>query len=146
MIEPSPEPIIDVYSDEEKNEKQTTSKNSNSNTNKTQDKPPPEISTHLEHELDQGDHDDIIEHIESHKGPCTPPNMPEHLDLAKGPQTPEDPMDSYDPCNPTESPELSPGGDDGEILLHSGWFTSINRVIKLDYFNRLIKISKMRKF
>ena len=38
------------------------------------------------------------------RGPCTPPT--ENLDLAKGPQTPtEDPMD-YDPCNPTESPDL----------------------------------------
>ena len=34
--------------------------------------------------------DNNVEHIESHKGPCTPPqNNHESLDLAKGPQTPE---------------------------------------------------------
>ena len=33
--------------------------------------------------------DNDVEHIESHKGPCTPPNLHESLDLAKGPQTPE---------------------------------------------------------
>lgn len=60
------------------------------------------------------------------RGPCTPP-FDEAIDFAKGPQTPpqSDIEDSYDPCNPTESPEYahSPGdendheGDDPSDLL-----------------------------
>jgi hypothetical protein len=43
-----------------------------------------------------------------HKGPCTPPPISETMiDLTRGPQTPSDPDDSYDPCNPTESPDIS---------------------------------------
>jgi hypothetical protein len=55
--------------------------------------------------------------VSTHRGPCTPPPMSENLDLARGPQTPtENPMDSYDPCNPTESP----GDLNNEPLLRSG--------------------------
>lgn len=51
---------------------------------------------------------DLIIHT-GHKGPCTPPPMGETMiSLTKGPQTPSDlPDDSYDPCNPTESPDIS---------------------------------------
>ena len=58
----------------------------------------------------------LIQQIQtlSHKGPCTPPPLntieSENFDLMRGPQTPNDePLDSYDPCNPTESPDI---GDD----------------------------------
>ena len=58
----------------------------------------------------------LIQQIQtlSHKGPCTPPPLTtvesENFDLMRGPQTPNDePLDSYDPCNPTESPDI---GDD----------------------------------
>lgn len=107
VIEPSPEPIIDVLSEDELDKRLPTSKE-------------PIVNEIIEENDD--DNDDLIEHIvESHKGPCTPPNVPESLDLAKGPQTPEE--DSYDPCDPTESPELEEDDDDNagdEILLHSG--------------------------
>ena len=60
----------------------------------------------------------LVEHLETHKGPCTPPNAPaENLDLAKGPQTPDD-FDSYDPCDPTDSPPGPNGNADNDILLH----------------------------
>ena len=60
----------------------------------------------------------LVEHLETHKGPCTPPNDPaENLDLAKGPQTPDD-FDSYDPCDPTDSPPGPNGNADNDILLH----------------------------
>ena len=51
---------------------------------------------------------DLIIHT-GHKGPCTPPPIAETMiDLTRGPQTPSDPPDdSYDPCNPTESPDIS---------------------------------------
>ena len=51
---------------------------------------------------------DLIIHT-GHKGPCTPPLIGETMiDLTRGPQTPSDPPDdSYDPCNPTESPDIS---------------------------------------
>ena len=58
----------------------------------------------------------LIQQIQtlSHKGPCTPPPLTnvesENFDLMRGPQTPNDePLDSYDPCDPTESPDI---GDD----------------------------------
>ena len=78
----------------------------------------------------------LIQQIQtlSHKGPCTPPPLTtlesESFDLTRGPQTPNDePFDSYDPCDPTESPEanndflasskgiggLGPGGDSNSI-------------------------------
>ena len=110
VIEPSPEPIIDVYSDEEQNIQPMKDKNSldKSQMASKDSEMPLEIA------------EDNVEHIESHMGPRTPPNMPEHLDLAKGPQTPtEDPMD-YDPCDPTESPGDPNTDPDNEILLHSG--------------------------
>ena len=56
----------------------------------------------------------LIQQIQtlSHKGPCTPPPLTtlesESFDLTRGPQTPNDePFDSYDPCDPTESPEAN---------------------------------------
>ena len=56
----------------------------------------------------------LIEKIQtlSHKGPCTPPPLTalesESFDLMRGPQTPNDePLDSYDPCDPTESPDAN---------------------------------------
>jgi len=64
---------------------------------------------------------DLIIHT-GHKGPCTPPPFDEAMiDLTRGPQTPSDPPDdSYDPCNPTESPDISwenqgQGQSDGEL-------------------------------
>ena len=56
----------------------------------------------------------LIQQIQtlSHKGPCTPPPLTtlesENFDLTRGPQTPNDePLDSYDPCDPTESPDAN---------------------------------------
>ena len=100
VIEPSPEPLIDVYSDEESPQITKTPPPLKITEKSPPEKSPPEIS------------------VVPEKGPQTPPQGPETLDLARGPQTPEDPSD-YDPCNPTESPELEIEDDD-EIFLHSG--------------------------
>merc|ERR1711983_279108 len=92
IIEPSPEPVFDIFSDDEKENNQSKVVNDNQ-----------EKGNDLEQqERTSGADLHIIEEISRDRGPCTPPT--ENLDLAKGPQTPtEDPMD-YDPCNPTESP------------------------------------------
>ena len=117
VIEPSPEPVIDVYSEDEKDKDKQTDKQQQTLLNKQQQKND-EILSVIEEALEHE-----VEHIESHKGPCTPPmlaGIPESLDLAKGPQTPtEDPMESYDPCNPTESPGDHNVDVDDEPLLRS---------------------------
>ena len=70
----------------------------------------------------------LIQQIQtlSHKGPCTPPPLTiesENFDLMRGPQTPNDePQDSYDPCDPTESPDI----DDDFILGSKNTMTSSN--------------------
>ena len=51
-----------------------------------------------------------------------------NFDLSRGPQTPtEDPHeeDSYDPCDPTESPELDNDGDDDVILDEDDMFNGL---------------------
>ena len=130
VLEASPEPVVDVFSDDEAGPSKMTEKQSKqSNKQNT-------INDHSDHllHLDNNKSKDIssdaldvskdsLDHIETHKGPCTPPNAPDNsgiLDLAKGPQTPEDPDDSYDPCDPTDSPPGPNGDDDNEPLLHSG--------------------------
>ena len=92
IIEPSPEPVFDIFSDDEKENNQSKIVNDNQ-----------EKGNDIEQqERTSGGDLHIVEEISRDRGPCTPPT--ENLDLAKGPQTPtEDPMD-YDPCNPTESP------------------------------------------
>jgi len=124
VIEASPEPIVDVYSEDEiekaptmlslAKEKTALEKKLSNNDKNNEIVGNDNFSITVIEEADNN-----VEHIESHKGPCTPPqNNHESLDLAKGPQTPEDPMDDYDPCSPTESPDIEI--DDDDILLHSG--------------------------
>ena len=92
IIEPSPEPVFDIFSDDEKENNQSKIVNENQENS---------IDIEQQERTSGGADLHIIEEL-SRGGPCTPPT--ENLDLAKGPQTPtEDPMD-YDPCNPTESP------------------------------------------
>lgn len=91
IIEPSPEPVFDIFSDDEKENNQSKIVNENQENS---------IDIEQQERTSGGADLHIIEELS--RGPCTPPT--ENLDLAKGPQTPtEDPMD-YDPCNPTESP------------------------------------------
>lgn len=131
VIEPSPEPIVDVYSEEESEMAPTMTevlleKKSNNNDlqirgdlTKTIENDNTRINTMIIEEADNNV--ERIERIETHKGPQTPPNIHESVELAKGPQTPDDPfsdpLDSYDPCSPTASPELAM--DDGDNLLNS---------------------------
>ena len=104
IIEPSPEPVFDIFSDEEKENNHQTSKTINDSSEKINDKEP-------------GNPVEVIEELSRDRGPCTPPT--ENLDLAKGPQTPtEDPMD-YDPCNPTESPIDDSLQIEGDVLIPS---------------------------
>jgi hypothetical protein len=67
-----------------------------------------QLSQQQQQQQDQYESGDLIIHT-GHKGPCTPPPFGEMMiDLTRGPQTPSDPPDdSYDPCNPTESPDNS---------------------------------------
>ena len=67
-----------------------------------------QLSQQQQQQQDQYEGGDLIIHT-GHKGPCTPPPFGEMMiDLTRGPQTPSDPPDdSYDPCNPTESPDNS---------------------------------------
>ena len=68
---------------------------------------------------------DLIIHL-GHKGPCTPPHGETMIDLTRGPQTPSDPPDdSYDPCNPTESPDIS-------------WDNQVWRILKGPMFTFLV--------
>ena len=104
IIEPSPEPVFDIFSDEEKENNHQTNKTINDSSEKINDKEP-------------GNPVEVIEELSRDRGPCTPPT--ENLDLAKGPQTPtEDPMD-YDPCNPTESPIDDSLQIEGDVLIPS---------------------------
>ena len=125
VIEPSPQEVIDVFSDDE--EKQKTKKK----TQQQQQQPTPiseisapngglapqqkaspsplEIPVRVPNpESENKSQSKEVENDDQHKGPCTPPPLvDESLDLIRGPQTPtEDPLDSYDPCDPTESPEV----------------------------------------
>ena len=94
IIEPSPEPVFDIFSDEENAIAADPKSSKSSKSSK------PTNNTVIEEVNNDKEPDVILEELS--RGPCTPPT--ENLDLAKGPQTPtEDPMD-YDPCNPTESP------------------------------------------
>ena len=61
----------------------------------------------------------LIPNSSHHKGPQTPPPVFETMDFSKGPQTPSDHMDSYDPCNPTESPDI----DDQQL-----WDEAVNNL------------------
>lgn len=62
------------------------------------------------------------------KGPCTPPSHEEEaIDFALGPQTPQSDMsESYDPCNPTESPDVAFGSDNGDSPMNLSAFDMDN--------------------
>lgn len=124
VLEPSPEPVFDVLSDEEKEKDLPKKQPITQNTTNAPEVVFDVIVKNNANEDDDDYDDEIIQHIESHRGPCTPPigGVGDHqsLDLARGPQTPtDDPLESYDPCNPTESPDIDNGGNDDDILLNS---------------------------
>ena len=111
VLEPSPEPVVDVFSDDETNN--TNNKQTSNDDNLRLDNLRLRITDNLLNIPKQTDinnkskDNDVmevmtnenVEHIETHKGPCTPPDLA--MEMARGPQTPDDPMDSYDPCDPT---------------------------------------------
>ena len=112
VIENSPEAVVDIFTDDEGNDVLEVVKSKSADKSLERGDANQKKDSSLDDSggsklLDQSTNSDMIAvgdqpSMVQHKGPCTPPPVDNCLDLARGPQTPEE--DSYDPCNPTESP------------------------------------------